>query len=112
MDGAELNDYLTATNLAAFAEQVREYARSTFTGRGQFVNAIGQAYQYFALDPERGRYALAQDLQQLFETRLAHVTNLDLVAAIADVELRGQRHRAGKSPPPRPRWSRRCFATH
>ncbi len=95
--GQNVNDYLTATNLAAFAEQVREYARSTFTGRGQFVNAIGQAYQYFALDPERGRYALAQDLQQLFETRLAHVTNLDLVAAIADVELRGNDIEAGKS---------------
>ncbi|BCN58361.1 phage resistance protein [Prescottella equi] len=95
--GQNVNDYLTATNLAAFAEQVREYARSTFTGRGQFVNAIGQAYQYFALDPEHGRYALAQDLQQLFETRLAHVTNLDLVAAIADVELRGNDIEAGKS---------------
>ncbi|MFZ2526296.1 MAG: DUF6079 family protein [Rhodococcus sp. (in: high G+C Gram-positive bacteria)] len=95
--GQNVNEYLTATNLASFAEQVRDYARSTFTGRGQFVNVIGQAYTYFDLDPARGRYGLAADLLELFETRLAHVTNLDLVTAVADAELRGNDTEAGKS---------------
>ncbi|GAA4479485.1 hypothetical protein GCM10023094_24680 [Rhodococcus olei] len=95
--GQNVNDYLTAANLATFAEQVREYARSTFTGRGQFVNALGQAYSYFGLDADQGRYALATDLLDLFETRLARATNLELVAAVAGATLRGTDTEASKS---------------
>ncbi|WFR71716.1 hypothetical protein P9209_23550 [Prescottella defluvii] len=44
-----------------------------------------------------GRHALASDLLDLFEARLAHVTNLDLVAAVAGASLRGNDIEAGKS---------------
>ncbi|MFD4368667.1 DUF6079 family protein [Rhodococcus sp. NPDC058521] len=95
--GQTVNEYLTATNLAAFADQVRDYTRSGFTGRGQFVSSLAQVYQYFGLDPAQGRHALAADLLDLFDTRLAHVTNLDLVSVIAETSLRGNDIEAGKS---------------
>ncbi len=110
--GQNVNDYLTATNLAAFAEQVREYARSTFTGRGQFVNAIGQAYQYFALDPERGRYALAQDCSSCSRPgSLTSPTSTSWPRSRTS-SCAATTSRPASPSPPRPRWSRRCFATH
>lgn len=95
--GLVVNEYLTATNLAAFADNVRSYARTTFVGRSQFVNALGAAYTYFGLDPEKGRSALAADVAELFETTLTHVDNLGLVAAIAEAPLRGTDVEASKS---------------
>lgn len=95
--GQVVNEYLTATNLASFADNVRSYTRETFKARSQFVGALGEAYTYFGIDPEHGRYALAADVADVFETRLTHVDNLGLVAAIADAPLRGTDVEASKS---------------
>ena len=87
--GELVNDYLTASNLAAFAEQVRTYARTRFTGRSPFVAAIGDYYGAFNLDRSTGRYALAADLADLFENQIARLDNVALVAALAEASVHG-----------------------
>lgn len=95
--GQQVNDYLTASNLAVFAGQVRTYKAESFNARGPFVTALRGAFDYFDLDPEIGRHALAADLLDLFENKLATANNLVLVDAIAQAELRGSDIEAGRS---------------
>ncbi|NKR97090.1 phage resistance protein [Rhodococcus hoagii] len=95
--GQNVNDYLTATNLAAFAEQVRSYARTELAGRRQLVTLLGDAYDYFGLDRERGRLALASMLFAALDGHFIHYSNVDMVNAIAQVQLPGTDIEAGKS---------------
>jgi hypothetical protein len=87
--GDVVNDYLTASNLAGFADQVRDYARSRFVGRSPFVAAIGEYYDAFDLDRSTGRYALAADLADLFETQISRLDNLSMVQTIAAAAVHG-----------------------
>jgi hypothetical protein len=95
--GDLVNDYLTASNVAEFADQVREYIRSRFTARSTFVAAIGEYYDVFDLDHSTGRYALASDLAQLFETQISRLDNLPLVEALATIEVHGLDTEAARS---------------
>lgn len=95
--GQPVNDYLTATNLAVFADQVRRYRAENFTGRGPFVAALRRAYDSFGLDLHVGRHALAADLLDLFEVKIERVSNLVLVDVIAQASLHGSDIEAGKS---------------
>ena len=95
--GDVVNDYLTASNVAGFADQVREYARSRFTARSAFVAALETYYEAFGLDLSTGRYALAADLAHLFEKHIVRLDNLAIVQAIAGAELHGMDTEAAKS---------------
>jgi len=95
--GDLVNDYLTASNLATFADQVRDYARTRFAGRSPLVNAIGDYYDAFNLDRSTGRYALAVDLANLFETQIARLDNLALVQALAAAVVHGRDTEVAKS---------------
>ncbi|MDG3016742.1 DUF6079 family protein [Speluncibacter jeojiensis] len=95
--GQRVNDYLTSTNLATFVEQVRDYTRTEIAGRGQLVTMLGEAYDYFGLDKDHGRLALASMLVASLDGHFIHYANVDLVAAIARVQLPGTDIEAAKS---------------
>jgi len=95
--GDLVNEYLTASNLAGFADQIRAYARTRFSARAPFVAAIGDYYDAFELDRSQGRYALAVDLAEFFETQVARLDNLALVAALAGAAVRGSDTEAARS---------------
>jgi len=95
--GEVVNDYLTASNVAAFADQIRAYSRNRFTARSSFVSAIGVYYDAFDLDRAVGRYALAADLADFFENQVRVLDNLALVEALAVLPIRGTDVEAARS---------------
>ena len=95
--GELVNDYLTASNVAGFAEQVRTYARTKFTARSPFVAAIRAYYEAFALDLAHGRHALAADLAEFFDNQIARLDNLALVQLVATASIRGTDVEAARS---------------
>jgi hypothetical protein len=95
--GELVNEYLTASNVAGFAEQIRTYARTRFAARSTFVAAIGAYYDAFGLDRSVGRYALAADLADFFESQVARLDNVALVAALAAAAVRGSETEAARS---------------
>lgn len=95
--GEMVNDYLTASNVAGFAEQIRTYARTKFTARSSFVAAVRVYYEAFELDLSFGRHALAADLADFFDNQIARLDNLTLVQLVATASMRGTDIEAARS---------------
>ncbi|MBF6301579.1 phage resistance protein [Nocardia amamiensis] len=95
LTGNVINDYLTATNVAAFVEHVREHAATGRADRSRLLDTLTRAYQYFGLASGE-RLTLARDLNDMLDARLNHLDNLAVVDAIATTALGGSDHEAGK----------------
>ncbi|MFH5230378.1 DUF6079 family protein [Antrihabitans spumae] len=97
LTGQNVNDYLTATNVAVFARAVQEYAAVGRADRSRLVDTLVQAYEYLQLPATGGRLVIARDLFSLLDNRVTHLDNIALVQALADAELHGTGHEASKS---------------
>ncbi|OLL18356.1 MULTISPECIES: DUF6079 family protein [unclassified Rhodococcus (in: high G+C Gram-positive bacteria)] len=96
LTGHTVNDYLTATNVAAFVQHVRDDAAAGRADRSRLVDVLTHAYAYFGLDAGK-RLDLARDLNGMLDARLNRLDNLAVVEAIARAPLAGTDHEAGKS---------------
>ncbi|MGW5148224.1 DUF6079 family protein [Rhodococcus koreensis] len=96
LTGVNINDYLTATNLASFAQQVRDYAATGRADRSQLVDILTRAYQFLGITTG-DRLNVAVRTHALFDTQLNHLDNLALVEAIATAKLGATEQETGKS---------------
>ncbi|MBF6346442.1 phage resistance protein [Nocardia cyriacigeorgica] len=96
LTGAVVNDYLTASNVAAFVQHVRDHAAVGRADRMRLVDVLGRAYGHFGLE-SGDRLRLAHELNDMLDSRLNHLDNLAVVDAIASTPLTGTDHEAGKS---------------
>lgn len=95
LTGLAVNDYLTATNVAAFVQHVRDHAAAGRADRSRLVEVLTSAYAYFGLETGK-RLQLARDLTGMLDAQLNHLDNLAVVEAIAKTPLAGTDHEAGK----------------
>ncbi|MGV9678488.1 DUF6079 family protein [Nocardia sp. NPDC003482] len=96
LTGQTVNDYLTATNVAAFVQQIREHAASVRAEASRLVDVLARAYEYLGIEAGN-RLELARDLNDMLDARLNHLDNLAVVDAIANSSLTGTDLEAGKS---------------
>lgn len=94
--GSTVNDYLTATNVAAFVQHVRDHSAEGRADRSRLVDVLTHAYEYFGLESGK-RLQLARDVANLLDARLNHLDNLAVVDALANTPLAGTDLEAGKS---------------
>ena len=81
-----INDFLTAPNVSAFAQQVHDYAGVGRDDRGRLVDALSRAYQF--LDIAAGeRLTTARALDELFGTTLTRLDTLTLVDTLARADF-------------------------
>ncbi|WP_096906343.1 DUF6079 family protein [Dietzia sp. WMMA184] len=96
LTGRNVNEFLTANNLSAFAKQVREYAREHRVERQQLTGALTSAYAALGIDLG-DRLAAAKATDELFDSKLDHLDNVAVVTRIAAADLGGTPIEAGKS---------------
>lgn len=96
LTGQPVNDYLTATNVAAFVQQVRDHAAVGRADRSRLIDVLANAYEYLGLE-SGDRLTLARELNTMLDARLNHLDNLAVVDAIANSALTGTDLEAGKS---------------
>ncbi|WP_245713296.1 DUF6079 family protein [Nocardia rhamnosiphila] len=96
LTGNVVNEYLTASNVAAFVQQVRDHAAAGRADRVRLIDVLTEAYRYLGLESGE-RLALARELNSMLDARLNHLDNLAVVDAIATTALTGTDLEAGKS---------------
>ncbi|MDZ4232848.1 MAG: phage resistance protein, partial [Dietzia sp.] len=88
LTGQRLNDFLTPSNVAGFAEAVREYAKDGQGERVRLTGALRKAYEHRGIDTG-GRLSTATALDRLLAPELSTLDNLGIVGRIAEAELGG-----------------------
>jgi Family of unknown function (DUF6079) len=88
LTGQRLNDFLTPSNVAGFAEAIREYAKDRQGERVRLTGALRKAYAHRGIDTG-GRLSTATALDRLLAPELSTLDNLGIVGRIADAELGG-----------------------
>ncbi|GAB22164.1 phage resistance protein PglY [Gordonia polyisoprenivorans NBRC 16320 = JCM 10675] len=88
LTGRRVNDFLTPSNVAAFAGDVRAYASERAVRRTRLARALEKAYSARHLDGG-ARLSTATALDGLFAPELATLNNLEIVARVADADLGG-----------------------
>ncbi len=77
-----INEYLTAPNVSAFAQQVHDYAAAGRDDRARLVEALSRAYQFLEIDAGE-RLTAARALDELFGATLNRLDTLTLVDTLA-----------------------------
>ncbi|WP_328811366.1 DUF6079 family protein [Rhodococcus sp. NBC_00294] len=95
--GRPVNEYLTATNVAVFAREVRDTAAAGRSDRSRLVDALRAAYEALGLPDFGNRLTLAAELVDLLDVRIPHLDTIALVTALAERTLTGTDIEAGKS---------------
>ena len=97
LTGQNVNDFLTATNVAVFARTVQEFAATGRADRLRLVGTLTKADSHLGVPLDNERLVLAQDLCELLDNRIPHLDNIALVQALAGAELHGTDLEAGRS---------------
>ncbi|MFC8385749.1 phage resistance protein [Nocardia sp. NPDC057272] len=96
LTGHHVNDYLTATNVAAFVQHVRDDAAIGRADRSRLIDVLDRAYDQLRIESGE-RLVLARELNTMLDARLNHLDNIAVVDAIATTPLIGTDHEAGRS---------------
>ncbi|WP_435173656.1 DUF6079 family protein [Gordonia hongkongensis] len=88
LTGQHLNDFLTPSNVAAFADAVRAYTSERQGQRNRLAAALERAYTQRGLDGG-ARLTTAAALDKMFASDVLNLDNLGVVARIADADLGG-----------------------
>ncbi|MFE7719138.1 DUF6079 family protein [Nocardia rhizosphaerihabitans] len=96
LTGHHVNDYLTATNVAAFVQHVRDDAAIGRADRSRLIDVLVRAYDRLRIESGE-RLVLARELNTMLDARLNHLDNIAVVDAIATTALTGTDHEAGRS---------------
>ncbi|WP_168702342.1 DUF6079 family protein [Gordonia paraffinivorans] len=88
LTGQRPNDFLTPSNVAAFADSVRTFATDQHTQRSRLVAALEMAYTQRGIDVG-ARLSTAVALDKEFAPQIATLDNLTIVSRIAEADFGG-----------------------
>ncbi|WP_238403739.1 DUF6079 family protein [Gordonia desulfuricans] len=88
LTGQRPNDFLTPSNVAAFADAVRTFAADRQVHRNRLASALDKAYSQRGIDGG-ARLTTALALDKVFAPDLSTLDNLAVVTRIADADLGG-----------------------
>lgn len=96
LTGRRVNDFLTGSNVSAFANDVHDHAAIGRVDRARLVRSLEMAYDVLNIT-EGDRLTTARALDDLFGDKITRLSTIPLVDALASADLAGTDIQASKS---------------